>query len=113
MLRIIERVTKQPIELMKLPTVEDVNQQRVQKFKERIADAVQSGEGKLFQPLLEQMEREQNVPAIEIAAALASLLQGSHRSCSRQNRVRRPPPHPRLAVPDARLITAKEESACK
>jgi ATP-dependent RNA helicase DeaD len=77
MLRIIERVTKQPIELMKLPTVDDVNQRRVQKFKERIANAVQSGAGKTFQPLLEEMERDQNVPAIEIAAALASMLHGS------------------------------------
>ena len=77
MLRIIERVTRQPIEQMRLPTVEDVNEQRVQRFKERIANAVQSGEGKLFQPLLEQIEREQNIPAVEIAAALASMLQGS------------------------------------
>ncbi len=77
MLRIIERITKQPIEPMRLPSVEDVNEQRVQKFKERIANAVQSHAGNVFQPLLEQMERDQNLPAIEIAAALASLLQGS------------------------------------
>ena len=77
MLRIIERVTKQPIEPMRLPSAQDVNEQRVLKFKERIANAVQSGEGKVFQPLLEQMERDQNLPAIEIAAALASLLQGA------------------------------------
>ncbi len=77
MLRIIERVTRQPLELMKLPTQDDVNQRRVEKFKERIRAAVQSGGGKVFQPLLEELERDQNLPAIEIAAALASLLQGS------------------------------------
>jgi ATP-dependent RNA helicase DeaD len=77
MLRIIERVTRQRIEQMSLPSVADVNEQRILRFKERIAEAVQSGEGKSFQPLLEQMEREKNVPAIEIAAALASLLQGT------------------------------------
>jgi len=76
MLRIIERVTKQRIDPMTLPSVDDVNEQRVLKFKERIAAALQSGEGKLFQPLIEEIERDQNVPAIEIAAALASLLQG-------------------------------------
>jgi ATP-dependent RNA helicase DeaD len=54
-----------------------VNQQRVARFKERIADAVKSGEGDRFRSLLEQMEREHNIPAIEMAAALASLLQGS------------------------------------
>jgi ATP-dependent RNA helicase DeaD len=77
MLRIIERVTRQPIELMQLPSAEDVNQQRVLKFKERVANAVQSGAGKAFQPFLEEIERDRNIPAIEIAAALAGLLQGS------------------------------------
>jgi ATP-dependent RNA helicase DeaD len=69
-------VTKQPIEQMTLPSVQDVNEQRVLKFKERITAAVQSGDGKIFQPVLEQLEREQNIPISEIAAALASLLQG-------------------------------------
>jgi ATP-dependent RNA helicase DeaD len=77
MLRIIERVTRARIESMDLPSIEDVNQQRVARFKERIADAVKSGEGDRFRSLLEQMEREHNIPAIEMAAALASLLQGS------------------------------------
>ena len=77
MLRIIERVTRLPIEQMHLPSVSDVNVQRVARFKERVTNAVQSGEGKIFQPLLEQMEQEQNIPAIEIAAALASLAQGA------------------------------------
>jgi ATP-dependent RNA helicase DeaD len=77
MLRIIERHTRQPIEAMNLPTIKDVNDQRIARFKERIATALQNGEEKAFQPLLEQFETEQNVPAIEIAAALASLMQGS------------------------------------
>jgi ATP-dependent RNA helicase DeaD len=77
MLRIIERATKQPIDQMQLPSVDDVNEQRILRFKESIANAVQSSEGKAFQPLIEQIEREQNIPAVEVAAALASLLQGS------------------------------------
>jgi ATP-dependent RNA helicase DeaD len=76
MLRIIERATKQSIEQMKLPSVADVNEQRILKFKETVANAVRSGEGKVFQPLIEEIERERNLPAIELAAALASLLQG-------------------------------------
>ncbi len=76
MLRIIERATKQPIEPMQLPSVEDVNERRILKFKETLANAARSGEGKVFQPLIEEIEREQNLPAIEIAAALAGLLQG-------------------------------------
>jgi ATP-dependent RNA helicase DeaD len=77
MLRIIERATRQPIEQMQLPSIADVNEQRIAKFKESLTNAVQGGEGKVFQPLIEQMEREQNIPVVEIAAALAGMLQGS------------------------------------
>src|SRR5487761_694353 len=76
MLRYIERATRSPLEPMDLPTIADVNEQRVVKFKETLANAVRSGEGKVFQPLIEEIEREQNLPAVELAAALASLLQG-------------------------------------
>jgi ATP-dependent RNA helicase DeaD len=77
MLRIIERVTGQRIEEMKLPSVADVNELRVTRFKEKITEAVLSGAGRDFQAMLEQIESDANIPAIEIAAALASLLQGS------------------------------------
>jgi ATP-dependent RNA helicase DeaD len=77
MLRVIERVTQQRIEEMKMPTVQDVNELRLVKFKEKVTAAVLSGAGKEFQPLLEQIEADGNIPAIEIAAALASLMQGT------------------------------------
>jgi ATP-dependent RNA helicase DeaD len=77
MLRIIERVTRLRIEEMKLPSIADVNELRVIRFKEKITEAVLSGAGRDFQPLLEQIEADANIPAIEIAAALASLMQGS------------------------------------
>jgi ATP-dependent RNA helicase DeaD len=77
MLRIIERVTQQRIEELKLPTVADVNELRIVKFKEKVTSAVLSGAGKDFQALVEQIESEGNIPAIEIAAALASMLQGT------------------------------------
>jgi ATP-dependent RNA helicase DeaD len=76
MLRVIERATRQTIEQMSLPSIADVNEQRVSRFKQRITEAVTAGEGAVFRELIEQFEREQNIPAIDIAAALASLLQG-------------------------------------
>jgi ATP-dependent RNA helicase DeaD len=76
MLRAIERATRQPIEEMKLPTVEAVNDVRIGKFKQRISDTLAQGELELFQQLIEQYEQEHNVPAIEIAAALARIAQG-------------------------------------
>jgi ATP-dependent RNA helicase DeaD len=77
MLRVIERVTRQQLEEMKMPSVADVNELRLVKFKEKITAAVLSGAGKEFQPLLEQLQTEGDIPAIEIAAALASMVQGS------------------------------------
>src|SRR6202021_215275 len=44
MLHAIERATRQPLESMTLPTVDDVNAKRMAKFKERIAAALK-GEG--------------------------------------------------------------------
>ena len=76
MLRAIERATRQPIEPMALPSVEAVNERRVAKFLDRI-DAVLQGEDLApFRELVERYEREHDVPAMEIAAALARLVQG-------------------------------------
>ncbi len=81
MLRAIERATRQPIAEMQLPTVESVNDARVTRFLGRITDTLAQGAGNggdigLYRELVERYEREQNVPAIEVAAALAKLLQG-------------------------------------
>ncbi|MDI9240144.1 DEAD/DEAH box helicase [Lysobacter sp. LF1] len=76
MLRAIERATRQPIEPMALPTVETVNEQRVNRFLGRITSAMEGNDLAQFRDLVERYEREQNVPAVEIAAALAKLVQG-------------------------------------
>jgi ATP-dependent RNA helicase DeaD len=76
MLGYIERATRQPLERMELPSVADVNEQRVARFRNRITEALESGDAEPFRSLIEEYEREHNVPAVEIAAALAALLQG-------------------------------------
>ncbi|MDG2526994.1 DEAD/DEAH box helicase [Stenotrophomonas sp. HITSZ_GD] len=76
MLRAIERATRQPIEEMQLPSVQAVNDTRVAKFLGRIGDALGEGDIEFYRELLQRYEGEQNVPAIDIAAALAKLLQG-------------------------------------
>ena len=76
MLRVIERATRQPIEAMQLPTIADVNEQRVARFNARITEALAAGEAVGFRDLIERYEQEHNVPAVEIAAALASIAQG-------------------------------------
>ncbi len=76
MLRAIERATRQPIEPMQLPTAADVNQQRVERLRERIRAALTGPDTALFREILENLEREENLPMAEIAAALAQIVQG-------------------------------------
>jgi len=76
MLGAIERATRQKIEPMQLPSVETVNERRVGKFMDRITGALGSPDLALYRDLVERYEREHNVPAAEIAAALARAVQG-------------------------------------
>ena len=77
MLRIIERATRQQLTQMNLPSVAAVNEHRVARFKQRIADTLADGETDAFRAIVEEFQAEHDVSAIDIAAALASLLQGS------------------------------------
>jgi len=77
MLRAIERATRQVIEPMNLPSVDAVNTLRIAKFKQRITETIAKGDGNLYRPVLEQLETESGLALIDIAAALASLWQGS------------------------------------
>ena len=77
MLATIERATRQKIEEMQLPTTEVINDKRVANFKQRITDTIGAEDGlDFYHQLVEQYEQEHNVPAIEIAAALAKMVQG-------------------------------------
>ncbi len=77
LLRIIEQSTRQKIEMMELPSTEMINDKRMDRFAQRITDTLASDELEFYQQLLERYQREHNIPAIEIAAALAKLLQGN------------------------------------
>ena len=76
LLHAIEKTTRKKIEMMTLPSTEVINDQRIVKFKQRISDVLATEELGLFFPLVESYQQEHNVPALEIAAALAQLLQG-------------------------------------
>jgi ATP-dependent RNA helicase DeaD len=122
MLRAIERATRQVIEPMNLPSVDAVNTLRIAKFKQRITETIAKGDTNLYRPVLEQLETESGLALIDIAAALASLSQGStplllaqkperpadshsphrerdsHREETREARRERPAAHERPAV---------------
>lgn len=76
MLSAIERATKQRIDLMELPSTELINDQRISRFKQNISDTLAKEELDFYHKIIEQYEQEHDIPAIEIAAALAKLVQG-------------------------------------
>ncbi|HEY3573752.1 MAG TPA: DEAD/DEAH box helicase [Arthrobacter sp.] len=76
LLRSIEKATRQPVEQMHLPTAETVNTLRLGKFAERITETLASEDVAPFRDLIASYEEEHNVPAAEIAAALAVMAQG-------------------------------------
>jgi ATP-dependent RNA helicase DeaD len=71
LLKSIERATRHPLEEMQLPSVEDVNAQRVVKFADSITESLESPHLGLFRKLIEDYEREHDIPLADIAAALA------------------------------------------
>ncbi|HTL13751.1 MAG TPA: DEAD/DEAH box helicase [Thermomonas sp.] len=110
MLGAIERATRQKIEQMALPSVDAVNERRVAKFLDRIEGALASDDLSVFRDLVERYEREKNVPAVEIAAALAKLVQGKtplllpqpaapERAFEPRERTERPKREPRERAP--------------
>jgi ATP-dependent RNA helicase DeaD len=76
MLSAIERATRQKIEPLVLPTTEMVNNQRIAKFKQSITDTLAAGDLVFMRGLLEQYRLEHDIPAMEIAAALAHMTIG-------------------------------------
>lgn len=76
MLYSIERATRQKIEEFQMPSTSDINDKRVDAFKQRIQATLESDDLSLFAKIIEQYEVEHQVPAQEIAAALAKMVQG-------------------------------------
>jgi ATP-dependent RNA helicase DeaD len=106
-LRAIEHATRKPLELMELPSTEDINNRRVAQFKQRITDALAVGEDlSFYQQLIGSYEREHDIPALEVAAALARLLQGDQPLLLKEDRA------PKLAAaPSGKKWTTTESRA--
>jgi ATP-dependent RNA helicase DeaD len=72
----IEKATRKKIEIMELPSTEIINDKRIASFKQKITDTLANEDLTFFTQLVEQFQQEHNVPAVDIGAALAKLLQG-------------------------------------
>ena len=75
MLRSIERATNAPLEEMELPTVDEVNESRKEKFADSITASLESKQIDVFRTLVKRYSEEKDIPMEDIAAALASQAQ--------------------------------------
>ncbi|MFZ6771721.1 DEAD/DEAH box helicase [Undibacterium sp. SXout7W] len=76
LLKAIERATRQPVSPLELPTIQTVNNVRIARFKDQISTTLAEGGLEEFASLIESYEQEHNIPALEIAAALAKMARG-------------------------------------
>ncbi len=77
LLKMIERVTGKKVERMHMPTAETINQDRIQRFKQKISDTLETQDVSLFENIIEEYQTETGRSAIEVATALAKIAQGS------------------------------------
>ena len=73
MLYLIEKTTGKKIDRIGLPTTEEINDQRVDRFKAKITEKINSGDLAPYLEILESYQLETDQSGIQIAAALASL----------------------------------------
>ena len=76
-LRNIERVTGQTLTAMQLPSVDDINATRLSRFDEAITAALGNDERiDFFRDVVNHYVNEFDVPEVDVAAALAAVMQG-------------------------------------
>ncbi len=76
MLRSIEKATGKPIEPMALPSTADINDKRVQRFKQNITDTIEAQGLDFFKQLVADYQMETAADPVDVAAALAKICQG-------------------------------------
>ncbi|MBV1884451.1 MAG: DEAD/DEAH box helicase [Pseudomonadales bacterium] len=90
LLRSIEKATGQIIEHMKMPTVADINEQRVEKFKQKITDTLDSVSLDFFQRMMVEYQGENGIDPVRLAAALAHMAQGDNPLLLKEQKERKP-----------------------
>ena len=76
MLRTIEKATGKTIDPMVLPSVADINEQRVKRFKQKITDTIKEKDLGFYTNLIDQYQKDTGAEFSEIAAALCHIYQG-------------------------------------
>jgi ATP-dependent RNA helicase DeaD len=75
MLKTIERSTGQKIEPLKLPSPQDITDNRIARFKEKILETANSNKLDFFETLVTELSTESEFNPTQIAAALSYLVQ--------------------------------------
>ena len=76
LLKLIERATRQKIEPLTLPTVDDVNSRRLAKFKARIGEAIAASPNEFYRKAVQEVSLETGLDLLTVASAVASLVEG-------------------------------------
>ena len=74
MLRAIEQATRQPIEQMRLPTLRDIADRRIEQFKAQLVEVIDTQDLTFYKDLIENWTQEEVGEPSDIAAAIAHLL---------------------------------------
>ncbi|SFV79386.1 DEAD-box ATP-dependent RNA helicase CshA [hydrothermal vent metagenome] len=78
MLNNIERVTRQKIEPLVLPTAKIINEKRIDTFKKKITETINNQDLSIFEKLVtEFQEANEEISHLKVAAALAHIAQGN------------------------------------
>ena len=74
MLMAIERATRQPIQQMRLPTLRDIADKRIEQFKSQLIETMENQDLGFYRGLIDSMVSENVGEAADLAAAIAHLL---------------------------------------
>lgn len=74
MLRNIEKATRQQVEQMSLPSVEDVNTSRLERFAARITETLSGEDLEEYRGMVSRYVHEHDTPAEDVAAALVAMV---------------------------------------
>ena len=77
LLRLIERATRQTIEPLSLPSVDDVNSRRLAKFKARIGESLAGNPAEFYRKAVQEVALETGADLLSVAAAIASMVEGA------------------------------------
>jgi ATP-dependent RNA helicase DeaD len=76
LLHSIEKATGGRIEPMAMPSVQDINSKRTERFKQQVRELIAKQDLAIYYRLVSELEQEDEIDALQIAAALARLAQG-------------------------------------